>query len=180
MALAKLKAGYMKNNHDNQSLNMEKTSKKLNVPLWVSESALSDGHTLIIEKLSFWKRFIVFLVADFGLHELRETAEHLSNDTLEVYKKLWCAPELLRDKGPARGTQKGDIYSFGIILYEIYGRSGPYGEEQTTASEIIKMVTYPDGQLKRPDIELLRTIAADMDTGKWFLSNTHILVAKLL
>ena len=29
------------------------------------------------------------------------------------------------------------------------------------------MVMYPDGQLKRPDIELLRTIAADMDTGKF-------------
>lgn len=114
---------------------------------------------------------VLIPVADFGLHELRETAEHLSNDTLEVYKKLWCAPELLREKGPARGTQKGDVYSFGIILYEIYGRSGPYGEEQTTASEIIKMVTYPDGQLKRPDIELLRTIAADMDTGKVFLIN---------
>ena len=98
---------------------------------------------------------------------MRDSAEYSSHDTLELYKKLWIAPELLRDKGPARGTQKGDIYSFGIILYEIYGRSGPYGEEQTTASEIMKMVMYPDGQLKRPDIELLRTIAADMDTGKF-------------
>jgi guanylate cyclase, other len=27
----------------------------------------------------------------------------------------------------ARGSQKGDIYSLGILLYEIYGRIGPCG-----------------------------------------------------
>lgn len=42
---------------------------------------------------------------------------------------LWCAPELLRMKNrPRAGTQEGDIYSFGIILYEIHGRKGPYGD----------------------------------------------------
>jgi hypothetical protein len=27
-----------------------------------------------------------------------------------------------------RGSQKGDIYSFGVVLYEIIGRIGPYGD----------------------------------------------------
>jgi serine/threonine protein kinase len=41
---------------------------------------------------------------------------------------LWRAPELLRDpNSPARGTQKGDVYSFGIILYEVFERNGPWG-----------------------------------------------------
>ena len=41
---------------------------------------------------------------------------------------LWRAPELLRHKNPpARGTQEGDVYSFAIIMFEIQGRKGPYG-----------------------------------------------------
>lgn len=42
---------------------------------------------------------------------------------------LWKAPELLRNTNSSpRGTQKGDVYSFGIILYEIFGRKGPWGD----------------------------------------------------
>lgn len=42
---------------------------------------------------------------------------------------LWKAPELLREPNHLRrGTQKGDVYSFGIVLYEIVGREGPWGD----------------------------------------------------
>lgn len=48
---------------------------------------------------------------------------------LEVKRKLCRAPELLRcDHYNPRGTQKGDVYSFAIILYEVVGRAGPWGE----------------------------------------------------
>ena len=39
---------------------------------------------------------------------------------------FWRAPEELR--GPQkRGSSKGDVYAFGIILHEMFGRCGPFG-----------------------------------------------------
>lgn len=52
---------------------------------------------------------------------------------MELKRALWKAPELLRDPSPPmRGSQKGDVYSFGIVLYEIIGRKGPWGETNYT------------------------------------------------
>ena len=46
---------------------------------------------------------------------------------------------------PPKGTQKGDVYAFGIILYEIFGRTvdpvnGPYGETIYNHGEIVRLV----------------------------------------
>jgi hypothetical protein len=56
----------------------------------------------------------------------------------------------------------GDTYSFGIILYEIYGRSGPYGFALQTYAEIAELVRNPTGvELMRPDLEMLEHAEQD-------------------
>ncbi|KAI4880037.1 hypothetical protein NFI96_019907, partial [Prochilodus magdalenae] len=61
----------------------------------------------------------VLKITDYGLASFRK--ESNSEDTHAFYaRKLWTAPELLRDENrPPCGTQKGDVYSFGIILQEL-------------------------------------------------------------
>jgi atrial natriuretic peptide receptor A len=57
---------------------------------------------------------------------------------------LWTAPEILRMKFPRpEGTQKGDVYSFGIIIHEIVNRRGVFflGEDNfKEPKEIIDLV----------------------------------------
>ncbi|KAH9519711.1 Receptor-type guanylate cyclase Gyc76C [Bulinus truncatus] len=48
-------------------------------------------------------------------------------------------------------TQKGDVYSFAIILYELYGRAGPWGHIKMSPREIIKTLIQPSTAGTRPD-----------------------------
>ena len=51
------------------------------------------------------------------------------NRISHVSELLWTAPELLRDpEPPPKGTAKGDVYAYAIILQEISLRTGPYGD----------------------------------------------------
>lgn len=92
-------------------------------------------------------------------------------------KLLWRAPELIRADisggGSTIGTREGDVYSFAIILYEMFGLKGPWGlgyrddgddnpnhhhETITKIDEILDQVANPDrhdGYILRPDLKLL-------------------------
>lgn len=71
----------------------------------------------------------VLQVTDFGLAEMRHCAEQENVGEHQYFRSLfWKAPEFLRHPmSYIRGTQKGDVYAFAIILYEIIGRRGPFG-----------------------------------------------------
>ncbi|XP_074837182.1 atrial natriuretic peptide receptor 1 isoform X2 [Carettochelys insculpta] len=94
----------------------------------------------------------VLKITDYGLESFRAAPE--TDDSHALFaKKLWTAPELLRMEVPlARGTQKGDVYSFGIILQEIALRNGVFYVEGLDLSpkEIIERVKAGERPYFRP------------------------------
>nr|XP_018671934.1 atrial natriuretic peptide receptor 1-like isoform X1 [Ciona intestinalis] len=88
-------------------------------------------------------RFVVKLT-DFGLSKFRDGSRTDSKTGFKYYEnKLWTAPELLRLQ-TSHGTQKGDVYSFAIIVQEIMYRKGVfYTKEEVTAQNILHYVTSP-------------------------------------
>nr|XP_022316872.1 atrial natriuretic peptide receptor 1-like isoform X2 [Crassostrea virginica] len=71
----------------------------------------------------------------------------------ESFKLLWVAPELLRLVCfPPKGTQKGDIYAFAIILQEIILRATPYENETLEPNEIVQRVKTLESPPFRPKV----------------------------
>uniref|UniRef100_A0A0K0F8E6 Guanylate cyclase n=1 Tax=Strongyloides venezuelensis TaxID=75913 RepID=A0A0K0F8E6_STRVS len=88
----------------------------------------------------------VLKITDYGLNELRayEEISQEKDDSHEYWKKfMYTAPELLRLPNPPRGgTQKGDVYSFGLIAHEVVYRCGPFyrGDESADPKFIYEQV----------------------------------------
>uniref|UniRef100_A0A8C9ZX29 Guanylate cyclase n=1 Tax=Sander lucioperca TaxID=283035 RepID=A0A8C9ZX29_SANLU len=86
----------------------------------------------------------VLKITDYGLSSFRSL------------KRLWMAPELLRmESPPPQGTQKGDVYSFSIILQEVALRRGAFYLEGDPLSpkEIVDRVVLGEWPCLRPTID---------------------------
>ncbi|XP_055479383.1 atrial natriuretic peptide receptor 1 isoform X2 [Psammomys obesus] len=97
----------------------------------------------------------VLKITDYGLESFRDPEPQQGH--ILFAKKLWTAPELLRMASPpARGSQAGDVYSFGIILQEIALRSGVFYVEGLDLSpkEVIERVTRGEQPPFRPSVGL--------------------------
>ncbi|XP_044192013.1 atrial natriuretic peptide receptor 1 [Thunnus albacares] len=96
----------------------------------------------------------VLKITDYGLDSLRNSS--CPEDTHAYYaRKLWTAPELLRmDCPPPCGTQKGDVYSFGIILQEVALLRGVFylDTHTLTPKEIVQAVCQGGVPPLRPSL----------------------------
>ncbi|XP_043836337.1 guanylate cyclase 2G-like [Dromiciops gliroides] len=84
-------------------------------------------------------------LSGFGLWELKHGRKSRSKSEKNTdYSELyWRAPELLRlEEPPAHGTQKGDVYSFAILMRELIynNRHGPFEDLNKEAEEIINRI----------------------------------------
>ncbi|KAL2100392.1 hypothetical protein ACEWY4_004786 [Coilia grayii] len=97
----------------------------------------------------------VLKITDYGMASFRSSCENEDSHALYA-KKLWTAPELLLyDRHPPQGTQKGDVYSFGIILQEIALRNGPFYVDGMDLSpkEIVQKVRNGQKPYFRPSTD---------------------------
>ncbi|KAL7636943.1 UNVERIFIED_CONTAM: hypothetical protein RMT77_012701 [Armadillidium vulgare] len=97
----------------------------------------------------------VLQVADFGLRIFKAGQEMCINPK----KKLWWAPEQLRT--PVQNLklpQKVDVFSFGIILYEVVGRNGPWGSlaKRNSVQEILMKLALTSEPSIRPPLDDLK------------------------
>uniref|UniRef100_A0A3Q1GI92 Guanylate cyclase n=1 Tax=Acanthochromis polyacanthus TaxID=80966 RepID=A0A3Q1GI92_9TELE len=85
----------------------------------------------------------VLKITDYGFNELLETQKAPLEEP-PPEDLFWTAPEFLRDLAISRkGTYKGDVYSFSIILQEVVVRGPPYCMLGLPPEEIIRKVKKP-------------------------------------
>ncbi|CAH1778210.1 unnamed protein product [Owenia fusiformis] len=90
-------------------------------------------------------------IGDYGLSRVHLQARIDAGEDSDYYAKLWTAPELLRmTNPPPSGTQKGDVYSFAIILHELMLREAPYTQCDSSPKEIVKRVARAENPPFRP------------------------------
>ncbi|XP_067043577.1 atrial natriuretic peptide receptor 1-like isoform X3 [Acropora muricata] len=99
----------------------------------------------------------VLKIADYGLHTFRAKQVKTYPSEHAYYRDLlWVAPEILRlPNRPTRGTQKGDVYSFAIILQEFHTREGPYSSSYMDPKEIVNKVQNGEFPPFRPTVSEL-------------------------
>ncbi|XP_034940312.1 receptor-type guanylate cyclase gcy-12 isoform X3 [Chelonus insularis] len=93
----------------------------------------------------------VLKVTDYGLPAFYET-QNIIPPAKSARDLLWTAPELLRHTGlRKKGTQPGDVYSFGIIMQEVVVRGEPFCMLALSPEDIVEKVKKPP-PLIRPSV----------------------------
>ncbi|CAF1549208.1 unnamed protein product, partial [Adineta steineri] len=104
--------------------------------LYIHNSDLQSHGNLKSTNCLVGSRFVV-KISDYGVPSLRCPLHQKHPPNSEQYYKslLWSPPEVIRDlHAPVLGTQKGDVYSFSIILHEIIYRRGLFAINETSVA----------------------------------------------
>ncbi|KAL5005346.1 hypothetical protein ScPMuIL_018802 [Solemya velum] len=92
----------------------------------------------------------VLKVTDFGISGFLDKMKAVLD--IEAKDLLWTAPEHLRDLIPMKkGSDKGDVFSFAIIMQQVILRSEPYSTTGLSPEDIIRKVKHPP-PLLRPSV----------------------------
>ena len=74
-------------------------------------------------------------ISDFGLAKTKEYSK--TNTFVDVLGTVpWAAPEYLTGKRFTERNEKGDIFSFGVIAWELLTRQVPWKSEGYSAKDI--------------------------------------------
>ncbi|XP_077111131.1 atrial natriuretic peptide receptor 1 isoform X2 [Ranitomeya variabilis] len=123
--------------------------------LFLHNSVIASHGNLKSSNCVVDSRFVL-KITDYGLATFRSAVD--SEDSHAFFaKKLWTAPEILRLESPSpQGSQKGDVYSFGIILQEIALRNGVFYMDSGDYSpkEIIERLRSREKPYFRPSTNL--------------------------
>eukprot|EP01113_Clastostelium_recurvatum_P023171 TRINITY_DN2769_c0_g1_i7.p1 TRINITY_DN2769_c0_g1~~TRINITY_DN2769_c0_g1_i7.p1 ORF type:complete len:485 (-),score=129.90 TRINITY_DN2769_c0_g1_i7:665-2119(-) len=85
----------------------------------------------------------VVKVADFGLSTVKK-----ASNTGQAGSPLYMAPEMMLNKSY---DEKCDVYSFGIVLWELYVRKEPFEGEFTTFPQLAEGVVRQQKRPRLPD-----------------------------
>ncbi|CAJ1063134.1 atrial natriuretic peptide receptor 1-like [Xyrichtys novacula] len=133
----------------------------------------------------------VLKITDYGLSSFRSDSDAGKDAHAYYAQRLWMAPELLRmESPPPQGTQKGDVYSFGIILQEVALRRGAFylEGEPLSPKEIVDRVILGEWPCLRPTIDtqshspemgqLMQRCWAEEPTERPEFNQIHVLLRK--
>ncbi|XP_055083902.1 atrial natriuretic peptide receptor 1-like [Periophthalmus magnuspinnatus] len=98
----------------------------------------------------------VLKITDYGLSSFRVDSETGKDAHAYYAQRLWMAPELLRlEAPPPQGTQKADVFSFGIVLQEVALRRGAFyiQEDPLSPKEIVDRVVLGEWPCLRPTVD---------------------------